>query len=237
MKWKYVVWVLEALIVLAILAMCAGLGAPGSRGLDTSAKSADYSTTVYIELRPAWAHAPYGLDETRIGEMVIRPGELVVGSRYAPVSIRATPYSTTGADIWGERKEGRKEGSMNELPSAEALKPVVVELLKSFHRGKERRAEKWKLVELACAVKIPEQERTNNNMYERRVREAVEMLRNEGALICSDSGGGYWWAQSIEDVLAVSDGLRRRARSLLRTARSLRRNGLHEFGGQMRMRL
>lgn len=131
-------------------------------------------------------------------------------------------------------KSGAEFGG-RDLPSAEALKPVVAELLKNFHRGHARRAEKWSLVERACNVTIPDAERTSNNMFERRAREAIELLRNEGGLVCSDSSGGYWWAQSIEDVLAVSDGLRRRARSLLRTARNLRRAAVHEFGGQMRL--
>lgn len=115
------------------------------------------------------------------------------------------------------------------------LKSAIETELKTWHRGHEKRAEKWQLVERVCRVIIPEHERNNNNPHERRVRMAISQMRKAGRLICSDTAGGYWWANSIDDVLSVSDGLRSRAKDLLKTARQLRAEAMREFGGQQRM--
>lgn len=124
---------------------------------------------------------------------------------------------------------------MNNAPSVETLKPIIKIELETWHRGRERRAEKWALVEKVCQVSIPEDERNNNNPFERRVREAMSELRKEHVLICSDTKGGYWVADCLEDVLAVAEDLRKRARDLLVSARELRAEAKREFGGQLRL--
>lgn len=123
------------------------------------------------------------------------------------------------------------------MMTVEDLKPVIVLKLKAHHAGSAHRAEKWEFVEAVCGVTIAESERNNNNLFERRVRAAISELRKEGALICSDTTGGYWWAESLEDVMGMSDSLRDRAKDLLKTARQLRAQARREFGGQMRMQL
>lgn len=124
------------------------------------------------------------------------------------------------------------------MQTVEELKPIIEIELRTWHRGQERRAEKWALVEKLFRFAIPAHERNNNNPYERRMRLAIAELRKEGKLICSDTGeGGYWWAASIDDVLAISEGLRSRAKDLLRTAKQLRAEGLREFGGQQKFDL
>lgn len=119
--------------------------------------------------------------------------------------------------------------------SVEDLSPVIEAKLKTWHRGKEQRAEKWELVQALFGVVIPAHERNNNNPFERRMRAAISEMRKAGKLICSDTDGGYWWAASIDDVIDMSDDLRHRAKDLLQTARQLRTEGLHEFGGQQKM--
>lgn len=121
------------------------------------------------------------------------------------------------------------------ISGVDELKPIVLVELRTWHRGQANRAEKWALVEKVCGVSIPVTKRTNNNLYDRKVRLAISELRKEGALICSDTDGGYWWAASIEDVLSVSESLRGRAKDLLRTARQMRVEALREFGGQQRL--
>ena len=124
------------------------------------------------------------------------------------------------------------------MKTVDELKPVIEYELKTWHRGQERRAEKWAFVEKLFGVEIPPAERNNNNPYERRMRETISEMRKAGMLICSDTkGGGYWWAASINDVVEMSNALRDRAKDLLVTARELRAEGLREFGGQTRMEL
>ncbi|CAK0760064.1 conserved hypothetical protein [Gammaproteobacteria bacterium] len=133
--------------------------------------------------------------------------------------------------------ENSNLGGEKNLPTVEELKPVIELELLARHRGQGRRVEKWLFVETVCRVSIPEAERNNNNVYERRVRQAISEMRKDGKLICSDTAGGYWWATSIEDVLVMSKGLRDRAKDLLVTARRLRVEGKQQFGGQLRMKI
>jgi len=121
------------------------------------------------------------------------------------------------------------------VPTVEELKPVIESELRLWHRGREKRAEKWAFVEKVCGVIIPEVERNNNNPYERRVRMAMSELRKADVLICSDPKGGYWMADSLEDALSISEDFRNRARDLLLTSRKLRQEARREFGGQLRL--
>lgn len=117
------------------------------------------------------------------------------------------------------------------MQTVEELKPIIEIELRTWHRGQGSRAEKL------CGFAIPAHERNNNNPYERRMRLAIAELRKEGKLICSDTGeGGYWWAASIDDVLALSEAFRNRAKDLLMTAKQMRAEGLREFGGQQKMK-
>jgi len=125
---------------------------------------------------------------------------------------------------------------MNTFPTVEELKIKIERELQLWHRGQENRAEKWILAEQVCGVSIPLHERNNNSPYERRMRLAIAELRKEGKPICSDTtGGGYWWATSMQDVLVMSGELRARAKDLLQTARQMRAEALREFGGQERL--
>ena len=121
------------------------------------------------------------------------------------------------------------------MKTIDELKPEIEAILRTSHKGHEKRAERWELAEKLFGESIPAAKRTNNNALERRMRAAISALRKGGSLICSDTNGGYWWAASIDDVLAMSGDLRHRARDLLVTARQLRAEALREFGGQQRM--
>ena len=70
----------------------------------------------------------------------------------------------------------------------------------------------------------------------REMRAIIAEMRLRGALICSTGGrgGGYWLADSLDDVLDFTNReLRSRALNLLVTARAMRREARRQFGGQM----
>lgn len=55
-------------------------------------------------------------------------------------------------------------------------------------------------------------------------------------LVCAASGDGVYIAGSLEEVNEFTEReLRSRARSLLTTARTLRRAAIHHFGAQRRL--
>jgi len=117
----------------------------------------------------------------------------------------------------------------------EPLKRVLRLHLQAYHRGRTNRADKWTLVERACGVKIPEGQRNANNPHERKVPMAIAEMRKDGEPVCSDSGGGYWWAESLEEVEAVTAELEGRAKDLLETANVMRKRALETFGAQARL--
>ena len=105
----------------------------------------------------------------------------------------------------------------------------------SCHRGRYNRAEKWRLVETVFAVQIPQAQRNPNTPYDRQFREAVSHMRHNGLLIGSDSKGGYWLMEDIDEVLDVAGQFRRRAKDLLHSASKLESTGRSVFGGQRRL--
>lgn len=117
----------------------------------------------------------------------------------------------------------------------EPLKRLIRLHLQAYHRGSNRRIDRWELVELVSGQEIPPAKRTNNNPHDRRVRLAIAEMRKEGDPICSDSSGGYWWAASPEEIEGLVAELESRARDLLETANRMRRRSLEIFGAQSRL--
>ena len=115
------------------------------------------------------------------------------------------------------------------------VKRRVLEELSMWHRGRDKRANKWELIEKVFSVTIPEDQRNQNNHYDRQYRLAVGELRNEGELICTDSAGGPWYAESIDDAFTTVLELEGRAKDLFDTARKLKESALRLFGGQGRL--
>lgn len=86
-----------------------------------------------------------------------------------------------------------------------------------------------------AARQSPQDQRNANNPHERKVRMAIAEMRKDGEPVCSDSGGGYWWAESLEEVEAVTAELEGRAKDLLETASVMRKRALEAFGAQARL--
>lgn len=67
---------------------------------------------------------------------------------------------------------------------------------------------------------------------ERQVRQIVKTYRAQGCPICADSGVGYWWPSSGEEVKTTRDTLRQRGLCSLFLAGKLHRQ-LPAFYGQL----
>lgn len=104
----------------------------------------------------------------------------------------------------------------------------------SMHRGRENAISRWALVERvfgreAAAV------RSNNNPFDRQIRNVIEKWRDIDLIVSSSGSSGYWKAADMEDIEAIATEYVNRSRKMEEKARNLRKRGMEEFGGQMRM--
>ena len=85
------------------------------------------------------------------------------------------------------------------------------------------------------------QTNVDSGLEDRGLRSAIERLRRTddvGALICSSSGvGGYWLAETIDELLSSYREERRRFLTEGATIRERLRRGRHVLSGQRRMDL
>lgn len=67
----------------------------------------------------------------------------------------------------------------------------------NYHKGESNPIERWTLVEklFGAAAVI---DRSNNNHYDRAMRESVERLRDAGQHICN-MGAGYFMAETVKE--------------------------------------
>ena len=110
---------------------------------------------------------------------------------------------------------------------AEDRTPLIQKIKDFFtlwHRGKD------KAVNLDEVVPIVAGKLSSSN--KRRVRMAIEEAVDGGALICSNSSDGYWYAESWREVDEAAGELESRASKLRERAKSLKENAAREFGGQ-----
>lgn len=114
----------------------------------------------------------------------------------------------------------------------EQLETQVRAILLS-HKGKANRISRWQLVEEIfgrdAALK-----RSNNNPYDRRIREAIEKWRDHDLIVSSSGVAGYWIAADMDDVEAIAAEYVSRSREMEEKARNLRKRGTEVFGPQMK---
>jgi hypothetical protein len=67
---------------------------------------------------------------------------------------------------------------------------------------------------------------------QRKVRDIIHDLRQEGTPICSRAGKGYFWPASLEEVEATHQYLDTIAKDQLYTAKQIKDGGIKLFGGQ-----
>lgn len=111
----------------------------------------------------------------------------------------------------------------------DAIKRCILSELLS-HRGQDNRISRDGLREAIS-------NRLLRRVGDRKMRSMIEELRREhdlGALICSSSsGGGYWLAANLDELLASYREERRRAINTMVTARERLRRGKAVLGGQL----
>jgi len=114
------------------------------------------------------------------------------------------------------------------------IKAHILLLLKCRHFGHDCLINKWDMVQDIFGSDAT-QDRTYNNTNERRMRLAIAELRKAGYPICSDSAGGYWYAGTLDEVLAAAGELEARAKDLFETAEAMKQKARLEFGPQMKL--
>jgi biotin operon repressor len=65
---------------------------------------------------------------------------------------------------------------------------------------------------------------------DRKMRQAVASLREQGHLIVADEGGGYRLAADVRDVQRYTASLRSRIVALARVIKAMETTAQHEFG-------
>ena len=121
---------------------------------------------------------------------------------------------------------------MEELTQKEMIARVRFAL--SFRAGKDNRISRQELVrKVFGAWALNDQ--SNNNRFDRMIRQAIEDLREE-MLICSSSGtDGYWLAETLQDVEEIAGEYERRSKSMLTKASLIRKRGIERLGPQLPM--
>ena len=102
----------------------------------------------------------------------------------------------------------------------------------SFHKGRENRISRWELVEHvfgreAAAV------RSNNNSYDRKIRDVIAKYRETDLIVSSSAIGGYWLAADMNDIETIAEEYVKRSREMEEKARNLRKHGMEKFGPQI----
>ena len=102
----------------------------------------------------------------------------------------------------------------------------------SFRKGKENRISRWELVERVFGRQAAAN-RSNNNPYDRKIREAINKWRDIDLIVSSSGTPGYWLAADMEDVELIAEEYVKRSREMEDKARNLRKHGAEKFGPQI----
>lgn len=107
-----------------------------------------------------------------------------------------------------------------------------VRYLLTLHKGRENRISRWELVERVFGREAAAN-RSNNNPFDRQIREVIEKYRVTDLIISSSGADGYWLAATMQDIEELAQEYVNRSRKMEDKARELRRRGAEVFGPQM----
>lgn len=107
-----------------------------------------------------------------------------------------------------------------------------VRFILSFRKGKENRISRWELVEKVFGREAAAN-RSNNNPYDRKIRDALEKYRDIDLIVSSSGSSGYWLATDMNDIETIAEEYVKRSRVMEEKARNLRKRGAEKFGPQM----
>lgn len=102
----------------------------------------------------------------------------------------------------------------------------------SKHIGRANAVSRWELVERIFGREAAAN-RSNNNPFDRQIREAIEKWRDVDLIISSSGASGYWLAADMNDIEAIAQEYVNRSRVMEEKARNLRKRGAEKFGPQI----
>lgn len=100
------------------------------------------------------------------------------------------------------------------------------------HVGKDKGVHAIDLVKEMLVFQVPVADLPR---HERRVRELIEELRNEGSHICATPGDGYYMASNDEELNATLEFLYSRAMSSLKKIAAMKRVSVPDLRGQLHL--
>lgn len=109
------------------------------------------------------------------------------------------------------------------------IKGDLIYLIESRHRGQHNAAFGAKLIAEMWGEEAASN-KTYNNRYHRSLRAMIEEAVHEGALICSDSTHGYWYADSLQDGMPAAESNLDRANKMRKNAETLIGNLMRTYG-------
>ncbi len=76
------------------------------------------------------------------------------------------------------------------------------------------------------------------DITQRQMRDLINIMRNQEIPICSESGVGYWWPATPEEVIKfVEQEIESRGKNLLKTASQVRKGIPNVFGPQLELEI
>ena len=102
----------------------------------------------------------------------------------------------------------------------------------ALHRGRKNRISRWDLVASIFGMDAAAR-RSNNNPFDRKIREVISQWRDTDLIVSSSGTGGYWLAADMNDVETIANEYVSRSREMEARARNLRRRGAEVFGPQI----
>jgi len=109
-----------------------------------------------------------------------------------------------------------------------------VRFILTFHKGRDHRISRWQLVENIFGREAAAN-RSNNNLFDRRIRDVISECRDIDLIVSSSSLDGYWLATDMNDIEVIAAEYVSRAREMEERARNLRQRGGEMFGPQMNL--
>lgn len=122
-----------------------------------------------------------------------------------------------------------------EMDKKELANKIKIEML--GHIGKNNGLDRWWLVRklFGPGAEIPQ---TDDNIYDRRIRRTIEVLRRQGALICNlGDGRGWFLAGSAEEYRAFRASYGSHAFPIMATIHEMDKTAQREWPDALQPRL
>ena len=75
--------------------------------------------------------------------------------------------------------------------------------------------------------------RSNNNPFDRKIRDVIAKYREVDLIVSSSGSAGYWLATDLNDIEVIAMEYEKRAKDMLVKASDLRKRGAEKFGPQI----